>query len=144
MKRDLVGYGKIYPEWNGQRAAKLPSPWSSTTRRVRSSRRCMETRDTKLTERYRRASLRKRVAFRRKPSGNMEGEQGFGDCCACSSSTKSKQRFLPVPWRWNKTRPSDVRLLLKATMFAGTDCVGRNNGTLTAIAKRKAFKEPWC
>src|SRR5215470_5774493 len=96
---------KIYPEWNGQRAAKLPSPWSSTTRRVRSSRRCMETRDTKPTEKYRRASLRKRVAFRRKPSGNIEGEQGFGDCCASSSSTKSKQRFLPVPMALEQNPP---------------------------------------
>src|SRR5262249_47942659 len=135
---------KIYPEWNGQRAAKLPFPWSSTTRRVPSSRQSTAIRDTRPMEKYRLANLRKRVAFRRKPSGNMEGRKGFGDCCAYSRSTKKKQLSLPVPWRGNKPRPSDVRLLLKATMFAGTDCVGRNNGTLTAIAKRKAFKEPWC
>src|SRR5262249_42849831 len=134
---------KIYPEWNGQRAAKLPFPWSSTTRRVPSSRRCTAIRDTRPMEKYRLASLRKRVAFRRNPSGNMEGGQGFGDCCACASSTKTRQRFWPVPWRRNKARSSEVRLLLKATMFAGRDCVGRNNGTLTERAKRKAFTEPW-
>ena len=32
---------KIYPEWNGQRAAKLPSPWSSITRRVRLTPTCL-------------------------------------------------------------------------------------------------------
>src|SRR5919109_2063334 len=134
---------KIYPEWNGLGARKLLSLWLSTTRKVLSSLQCTGMRDTRLMGKYRLASLRRRAVFRLSPSGNTEDERAYGDCCACSSSTKSKQPFSPVPWRWNKIHPSVTRLLPEAMMFAGMDCVGWNNGTLTVIPKRRAFAEPW-
>src|ERR671922_1029236 len=134
---------KPHPELNGPAAAKLRFHLSLTTRRGPSSRQHTEITDTRPTEKYRLASLRKRAVCKRNPSGNMEDAQASGGSCVCSSSTKSKRPSLPVPWPWSKIRRSGVRFLHAVTIFAGTGYVGWNNGSLIARAKGRAFTEPW-
>jgi len=63
----------------------------------------------------------------------MADEQAFGGCCACSSSTKSKQLFLHVPCG-NKTRPSVSEITLEATMLRARVALG---GTMASLTRER-------